>query len=122
MLREVMTPEQVAEVLSLKTAYVHELCRAGRIPATKSGKYWMIPAAGLRRWLAYQNCDIDGGTQLSVQSLKPRGNARPRAHPAGRDELRWLEPGDRWPGRSSRADTRLTRLTLLVQPGKGREG
>jgi excisionase family DNA binding protein len=48
-----LTPQQVAETLSLKAAYVHELCRTGRIPATKSGKYWMIPVAGLRRWLAY---------------------------------------------------------------------
>src|SRR6266446_5448509 len=30
-----LTPLQVAELLNLKEAYIHELCRSGRIPATK---------------------------------------------------------------------------------------
>jgi excisionase family DNA binding protein len=46
-----LTPIQVAELLSLKEAYVHELCRSRKIPATKQGKYWMIPVAELRGWL-----------------------------------------------------------------------
>jgi excisionase family DNA binding protein len=81
-----LTPQQVAESLSLKAAYVHELCRTGRIPATKSGKYWMIPVAGLRRWLAYRNRDVDGAAQLPVQSLNARGDTRPPSltGPAGR--------------------------------------
>jgi len=73
-----LTPEQVAEVLSLKTPYVHELCRAGRIPATKSGKYWMIPVAGLQQWLAYQKRDVDRTVEIRLQS----------PNPAGDDELR----------------------------------
>lgn len=71
-----LTPQQVGEILSLKGAYVHELCRTGRIPATKSGKYWMIPVTGLRRWLAYQNRDVDGGLRTNLESHTP-GNARP---------------------------------------------
>ncbi len=74
-----LTPEQVAEVLSLKTAYVHELCRAGRIPATKSGKYWMIPVAGLRQWLAYQKRDVDHSVEIRLQSLNPPGDVGPRS-------------------------------------------
>jgi excisionase family DNA binding protein len=46
-----LTPSQVAELLSLKEAYVHELCRSRQIPATKQGKYWIIPVAELREWL-----------------------------------------------------------------------
>ena len=46
-----LTPIQVAELLSLKEAYVHELCRSRKIPATKQGKYWIIPVAELRECL-----------------------------------------------------------------------
>jgi excisionase family DNA binding protein len=46
-----LTPIQVAKLLSLKEAYVHELCRSRKIPATKQGKYWIIPVAELRGWL-----------------------------------------------------------------------
>jgi excisionase family DNA binding protein len=81
-----LTPQQVGEILSLKAAYVHELCRTGRIPAIKSGKYWMIPVEGLRQWLAYQKHDVDGRTHAPVQSVNPRGDVRPLSHtrPAGR--------------------------------------
>jgi len=72
-----LTPQQVGEILSLKAAYVHELCRTGRIPAMKSGKYWMIPVAGLRRWLAYQNRDVDGGLRTNLESLDSPGSTRP---------------------------------------------
>ena len=71
-----LTPAQVAELLSLTEPYVHELCRTGRVQATKSGKYWMIPVAGLRQWLVYPKRDVDGGARAPVQSLNPRG-ARP---------------------------------------------
>ena len=71
-----LAPRQVAEVLSLKPAYVHELCRTGRIPATKSGKYWMIPVEGLRRWLAYQNQDVDGTSRIRLDSLDSLGDTR----------------------------------------------
>jgi excisionase family DNA binding protein len=46
-----LTPSQVAELLSLKEAYVHELCRSRQIRATKQGKYWIIPVVELREWL-----------------------------------------------------------------------
>jgi excisionase family DNA binding protein len=77
-----LTPQQVAESLSLKAAYVHELCRTGRIPATKSGKYWMIPVAGLRQWLAYQNRDVDGNSRARLESLNRFRDTRGVA-PAG---------------------------------------
>jgi excisionase family DNA binding protein len=70
-----LTPQQVAEILSLKAAYVHELCRTGRIPAMKSGKYWMIPMAGLQEWLAYQERDVDRSVEIRLQSLNPPGDA-----------------------------------------------
>jgi excisionase family DNA binding protein len=46
-----LTPAQVAELLNLKEAYIHELCRSRQIPATKQGKYWIIPVAELREWM-----------------------------------------------------------------------
>ena len=76
-----LTPLQVAELLSLKEAYIHELCRSGRLPATKQGKYWIIPVAGLRQWLAYRNGDVDSTATLRLQSLNPRGDAAPTARP-----------------------------------------
>jgi len=81
-----LTPAQVAELLNLTEPYVHELCRTGRVQATKSGKYWMIPVAGLRRWLVYQNRDVDDGGQLPLQSPRPCGDVRPTSltGPAGR--------------------------------------
>jgi Helix-turn-helix domain len=81
-----LAPAQVAELFNLTEPYVHELCRTRRMQATKSGKYWMIPVAGLRRWLLYQKRDVDGGTQPPVESRDPRGEVRPRSltGPAGR--------------------------------------
>jgi len=86
-----LTPQQVGETLSVKAAYVHELCRTGRIPAIKTGKYWMIPVARLRQWLAYQDCDIDGGQKTHVPSLYPPGHRRPTSRtalPVGAAEAR----------------------------------
>lgn len=82
-----LTPQQVGEILSLKAAYVHELCRTGRIPAVKSGKYWMIPVAGLKEWLAYPKPDVDGSARRLVESPNSRGDVRPPrilTGPAGR--------------------------------------
>jgi excisionase family DNA binding protein len=67
-----LTPAQVAELLNLTEPYVHELCRTGRVQATKSGKYWMIPVAGLRRWLTYQNRDIDHSQSSLLESPHQR--------------------------------------------------
>ncbi len=54
-----LTAGQVAELLNVKSAYVHELCRTRRLPAVKEGKYWLIPQAALRNRLVYQRGDID---------------------------------------------------------------
>jgi hypothetical protein len=78
-----LTPHQVGALLSLKPAYVHELCRTGRLSATKSGKYWMIAVAGLRQWLMSGNGDIDATVIEQLQSLPPHADAR-RARPETR--------------------------------------
>ena len=75
-----LTPHQVAELLSIKPAYVHELCRTRRLPAMKSGKYWMISVAGLRRWLMSGNGDVDATVTERLQSLAPHADAG-RPHP-----------------------------------------
>lgn len=74
-----LTPAQVGELLNLKPAYIHELCRSRKLPATKSGKYWMIPVAELRRWLAYPNRDIDPEARARLQSANPRLGSKRRA-------------------------------------------
>jgi excisionase family DNA binding protein len=69
-----LTPQQVAELLSLTPAYVHELCRTRRLPAIKSGKYWMISVPALRTWL-YQNSDIDPAARSRLEFPDPRSTS-----------------------------------------------
>jgi excisionase family DNA binding protein len=73
-----LTPLRVAELLSVKEAYVHELCRSGRIPATKEGKYWLIPVTALHEWLAKSRQRVDRG--LRQQLTSPGANDVPAAH------------------------------------------
>jgi excisionase family DNA binding protein len=61
-----VTPIQVAELLGVKEAYVHELCRSHRIPAFKEGKYWMIPVSELREWLARSRQGVDPRRAVSL--------------------------------------------------------
>lgn len=82
-----LTPHQVGELVNLKPAYVHELCRTGRLPATKSGKYWMISVAGLRQWLMSGNGDIDATVTERLQSLPPHADAG-RVRPAAPKQRR----------------------------------
>ena len=69
-----LTPGQVAELLNVKPAYVHELCRTRRLPAVKEGKYWLIPQTALRDRLVYQRGDIDPSSEPRLQSLNLRGD------------------------------------------------
>lgn len=85
-----LTPAQASELLNLKEPYIHELCRTGRLPATKSGKYWMISVAGLRQWLAYPDRDIDGAARARLESLNPRGDSRPAVGKGARRSRRSL--------------------------------
>jgi excisionase family DNA binding protein len=70
-----LTPAQVAELLNLKEPYVHELCRSRRLPAMKSGKYWIISVTGLRQWLGSGRDGIDDarGARLESRHLRSRG-------------------------------------------------
>jgi excisionase family DNA binding protein len=74
-----LTPQHVAELLNLKPAYVHELCRTGRLPAIKHGKYWLIPQASLRERLAYSRRHIDAPPEQDLESLDPHVDSGPRA-------------------------------------------
>jgi excisionase family DNA binding protein len=69
-----LTPGQVAELLNVKPAYVHELCRTRRLRAVKEGKYWLIPQAALRDRLVYRRSDIDAGPEPRLQSPNIRGD------------------------------------------------
>ena len=94
-----LSPGQVAELLNVKPAYVHELCRTGRLAAVKEGKYWLIPQTARRERLVYRRSDIDPRSEPRLQSTNlrediargPRG--RPRRSPTlVRQEGRWREP------------------------------
>ena len=58
---------QASEPLNLKEPYIDELCRTVRLPATKSGKYWVPPVAGLRQWLVYQKRDVDPDARVRLR-------------------------------------------------------
>lgn len=73
-----LSPGQVAELLNVKPAYIHELCRTGRLAAVKEGKYWLIPQAALRERLVYQRSDIDPRSEPRLQSTNPRRDSTPR--------------------------------------------
>jgi excisionase family DNA binding protein len=74
-----LTPTQVAELLNVTDAYVHELCRSRRIPAVKSGKYWIIPLTGLRAWLGQVAGQLDGsGAAERSSSNETPSAATPR--------------------------------------------
>lgn len=77
-----VTPQRLSQLLDLKLAYVHELCRTGKLPATKSGKYWMISVVGVRNWLGSGPRQFDERAVAGLESLNPRGDAmRTEARP-----------------------------------------
>ena len=62
----VLTPARLAELWSMPTAKIRELCRTGRIPARKLGnKEWVVPVAALREW----------ARQGIARAAGPRNNA-----------------------------------------------
>jgi hypothetical protein len=83
-----LTPQRVGALLDLKPTYVHELCRTGKLAATKSGKYWMVSVAGLRQWLRDEKRPIDGEAEVRLESV-------PRTADAARTERRPKRPGSR---------------------------
>ena len=86
-----LTPLQVAELLNLKEAYIHELCRSSQMPAVKRGKYWMIPVVGLREWLTRSRRPIDRSWLNSLASYAPA----PGTSGAGVEVMRKLKRNHR---------------------------
>jgi len=52
---DIMTPEQVAEVLQLSLDETNELLLSNEIPSKKIGKFWRVPKASLIDFLNPQN-------------------------------------------------------------------
>ena len=99
-----LTPLQVAELLNLKEAYIHELCRSSQMPAVKRGKYWMIPVAALREWLSQSRRGIDHQAPASLRFpglpassgdrvADPRHETERQAHTPSQRTRRSLAPG-----------------------------
>jgi excisionase family DNA binding protein len=57
-----LTPEAVAEALSLHEEYVRKLIRAGEIKAVKAGRCWRVSAAELDR------LSTEGWNSLTAQA------------------------------------------------------
>lgn len=49
--RDVLTPEQAAELLQVSVFHVRELARQGTIPARKIGRVWRFSRRQLIEWL-----------------------------------------------------------------------
>ena len=52
-----LKPKEVAALTGLEEPYIHALCRAGTLPAFKTGKYWLIPASRFRAWQEHGGLD-----------------------------------------------------------------
>ena len=48
---DLLTVEQMAEMLGLSTNTVRSLCRSGQIPAVHIGRRWYVPRAKLNEFL-----------------------------------------------------------------------
>lgn len=46
-----LTAEQVAGWLNVRTAWVQEMARLGQIPAIKLGKYWRFSRGSIASWI-----------------------------------------------------------------------
>jgi excisionase family DNA binding protein len=80
-----ITPAEVGELLNLKEAYIHELCRTGRLPASKHGKYWLISVTALRQWLAAQRRDVDRHRSPALPSRDAESHPAARTPRLGRE-------------------------------------
>jgi excisionase family DNA binding protein len=54
MTEEVLTVQEVAEMLKITPATVYAWCRAGKLPAFKIGQQWRIRARALEEMMRHQ--------------------------------------------------------------------
>ena len=47
-----LTPDQAAELLSVKTSWIYEATRTGRLPCIRLGRHIRFTRAMLEEWLA----------------------------------------------------------------------
>jgi len=72
-----LSPKKAAQLLGLKETYIQELCRKGKLPAIKMGKYWIISVENLRRWKADCQSGLDNGGTVSTPSGREVGRGGP---------------------------------------------
>ena len=53
------TPEEVAEILSVKEATIRLWMRNGAMPGIKIGKFWRIPEEALEKYLENKSREIE---------------------------------------------------------------
>lgn len=67
-----LTDKQVGDLLGLDIKAVQHLCREGRLPAKKIGRYWRFRRSWIERWLE--------GEDAKTISGRPVVAAQGRAH------------------------------------------
>jgi excisionase family DNA binding protein len=90
------TPRYVAGLLSERESRVREMCRAGALPAIKSGKGWRISETALRAWLADRDPGIDKTLYTAYSprhAWSERAAAAPKRAGAQTDRARRLHGG-----------------------------
>ena len=85
-----LTIPEVADRLSVPTAYAYELARRGALPTVRVGpKYVRVPARLLSEWVARQQKELDGAMyqRYSIgrdrQRVSATSSRRPRPDPSG---------------------------------------
>jgi len=53
------TPEEVAEMLTVKESTVRHWMRSGAMPGIKIGKFWRIPEEALEKYLETKAKDLE---------------------------------------------------------------
>ena len=75
-MEKLMTSDEIAERLGMKTEWVWAQARAGRIPHVRLGRYRRFRESAVEAWLS----DLEtGGTRPSATTLARPVPLRPRA-------------------------------------------
>lgn len=57
--RDLLTPEQVAEILTCSASGVRKMCQNGEIPGRKVGRRWYIPRPAFMRMMGLEEPSVD---------------------------------------------------------------
>lgn len=92
-MRDVMTPEQVAEYLQVNTETIYRLIRGGQLAAARVGRVYRIPKADVETFLRAQSTHPDVRQMLveRVAEIARRNTDRTRTSDDILDELEAMD-------------------------------